>query len=49
MLAIDTYAHDPGRLTWQLLGCARAEEVGIGVNTCSADELVAWSKRSQPK
>lgn len=46
MFAIDTDAHAPGQLTWQPLGCARAEEIGIGadrvINTWSADELLAW-------
>jgi putative hydrolase len=49
MFAIDTDAHAPGQLTWQAIGCARAEEVGIGadrvVNSWPADELLAWSRR----
>lgn len=48
MFAIDTDAHAPGQLSWQPLGCARAEQVGITadrvINTWPADKLVAWSK-----
>jgi putative hydrolase len=47
MFAIDTDAHAPGQLSWQPLGCARAEQVGITadrvINTWPADKLVAWS------
>lgn len=49
LFAIDTDAHAPGQLTWQALGCARAEECGISadrvINTRSADELLAWSRK----
>jgi len=48
LFAIDTDAHAPGQLTWQPLGCARAEQAGITadrvINTWPADELVAWSR-----
>jgi putative hydrolase len=46
--SIDTDAHAPGQLDWQLYGCARAEECGVPadrvVNTGTADELVAWAR-----
>ena len=46
--AIDTDAHTPGQLTWQPLGCARAEECGVTadrvINTRSAEKLLEWSK-----
>ncbi|WP_424215076.1 PHP domain-containing protein [Streptomyces sp. BI20] len=47
--AIDTDAHAPGQLAWQIRGCARAEECGVPadrvVNTRSAEELLAWAAR----
>jgi len=47
--AIDTDAHAPGQLDWQLLGCERAYLTGVPadrvVNTWSADELLAWTAR----
>jgi putative hydrolase len=46
--AVDTDAHAPGQLDWQLLGCARAEECGVPpervVNTWSAPELLRWTR-----
>ncbi|MGW6566686.1 PHP domain-containing protein [Streptomyces sp. NPDC054975] len=46
--AVDTDAHAPGQLEWQIFGCARAEECGVPaervVNTFSADELLAWTR-----
>jgi len=48
VFAIDTDAHAPGQLTWQALGCARAEECGVSadrvINTWSAENLLEWSK-----
>ena len=42
--SIDTDAHAPGQLEWQVYGCARAEECGVPaeriINTKSADDLV---------
>jgi putative hydrolase len=42
--SIDTDAHAPGQLEWQVYGCARAEECGVPaeriINTRSADDLV---------
>ncbi|MEU9701671.1 PHP domain-containing protein [Streptomyces sp. NPDC047981] len=46
--AVDTDAHAPGQLEWQIFGCARAEECEVPtervVNTWSADELLAWTR-----
>jgi putative hydrolase len=46
-VAIDTDAHAPGQLDWQLIGCERAHLTGVTadrvVNTQSADALVAWT------
>ncbi|MER7521178.1 PHP domain-containing protein [Streptomyces sp. NPDC126499] len=46
--AVDTDAHAPGQLEWQIHGCARAEECGVPaervVNTWSADELTRWTR-----
>ncbi|MGW2305373.1 PHP domain-containing protein [Streptomyces sp. NPDC001809] len=45
--AVDTDAHAPGQLEWQILGCARAEECGVPeervINTWSADRLLDWA------
>lgn len=42
--AIDSDAHAPGQLDWQVYGCERAEKAGIGpdriVNTRTADQLL---------
>ncbi|MFI1827509.1 PHP domain-containing protein [Streptomyces sp. NPDC020412] len=44
--AVDTDAHAPGQLDWQIIGCARAERAGVPaervINTWGADELLAW-------
>ncbi|MEU9859847.1 PHP domain-containing protein [Streptomyces sp. NPDC047971] len=46
--AVDTDAHAPGQLEWQIFGCARAEECGVPVerviNTWPADELLRWTR-----
>ncbi|MDN3293235.1 PHP domain-containing protein [Streptomyces ficellus] len=46
--AVDTDAHAPGQLDWQILGCARAEECGVPadrvINTWSADQLLTWTR-----
>ncbi|EPH41104.1 PHP domain-containing protein [Streptomyces aurantiacus] len=53
LFSIDTDAHAPGQLDWQIIGCARAEECGVPaervVTTWSADELLAWTGRSGAK
>ncbi|SFS40572.1 PHP domain-containing protein [Streptomyces sp. ok210] len=49
LFAIDTDAHAPGQLDWQIFGCARAEECGVPaervVTSWPADTLLAWSGR----
>ncbi|MGW4205386.1 PHP domain-containing protein [Streptomyces sp. NPDC004726] len=46
--SIDTDAHAPGQLDWQIIGCARAERAGVPpervINTWGADELLAWTR-----
>ncbi|MFE6662461.1 PHP domain-containing protein [Streptomyces sp. NPDC057697] len=54
LFAIDTDAHAPGQLDWQIYGCARAEECGVPadrvVTTWPADRLLAWSRgRTTPE
>ncbi|WP_377272550.1 PHP domain-containing protein [Peterkaempfera sp. SMS 1(5)a] len=48
LFAVDTDAHAPGQLDWQLYGCARAEACGVPpsriVNTLTVDRLLAWSR-----
>ncbi|MFB6873869.1 PHP domain-containing protein [Streptomyces sp. NPDC056323] len=48
LFAIDTDAHAPGQLDWQIHGCARAEECLVPaervVTTWPAEELLAWSR-----
>ncbi|MFE4060329.1 PHP domain-containing protein [Streptomyces sp. NPDC059096] len=52
LFAVDTDAHAPGQLDWQLLGCARAEECGVPaervVNTWTAGELREWTRTRRP-
>ncbi|MFI1767050.1 PHP domain-containing protein [Streptomyces sp. NPDC020800] len=47
LFSIDTDAHAPGQLDWQILGCARAAECGVPagrvVTTWAAEELLAWT------
>jgi putative hydrolase len=46
-VSIDTDAHAPGQLEWQVYGCDKAARMGIEaeriVNTKPADELIAWA------
>ncbi|MBC2902349.1 PHP domain-containing protein [Streptomyces cupreus] len=48
LFSIDTDAHAPGQLDWQVLGCARAEECGVPadrvVTTWTREELLAWTR-----
>jgi putative hydrolase len=48
-IAIDTDAHAPGQLDWQLGGCERAFACGVSpemvVNTRDAEGLLAWASR----
>ncbi|MCU1623542.1 MAG: hypothetical protein JWL79_2387 [Frankiales bacterium] len=47
-VAIDTDAHAPGQLDWQLVGCERAHLTGVTpaqvINTLTADALLAWTR-----
>ena len=47
-IAIDTDAHAPGQLEWQLHGCERAALCGVPVdsvvNAWSADDLLEWTR-----
>ncbi|MEU4929828.1 PHP domain-containing protein [Streptomyces yokosukanensis] len=51
LFSVDTDAHAPGQLDWQILGCARAEECGVPaervVTTWSAQELLAWTREGR--
>ena len=46
-IAIDTDAHAPGQLEWQVYGCDKAARMEIEperiVNTMAADDLLAWA------
>ncbi|MEE1670841.1 PHP domain-containing protein [Streptomyces sp. WAC07094] len=48
LFSIDTDAHAPGQLDWQIHGCARAEECGVPpervITTWTAEELLAWTR-----
>ncbi|MFG2714639.1 PHP domain-containing protein [Streptomyces goshikiensis] len=52
LFAIDTDAHAPGQLDWQLTGCERAVECGVAaervVNTWSEEELLTWTRTRRP-
>jgi putative hydrolase len=45
--AVDTDAHAPGQMEWQVYGCDKAARHGIDpdriVNTMGSDDLVAWA------
>jgi putative hydrolase len=47
-LAIDTDAHAPGQLEWQLRGCERAAACDVSaamvINTVQAADLIAWTR-----
>ncbi|MFJ8533707.1 PHP domain-containing protein [Streptomyces sp. NPDC093591] len=51
LFSIDTDAHAPGQLDWQILGCARAEECGVPaervVTTWDLEELLAWTREGR--
>ncbi|WP_432247245.1 PHP domain-containing protein [Streptomyces sanyensis] len=48
LFAVDTDAHAPGQLDWQLIGCDRAERCGIPpervVTTWTAARLTEWTR-----
>ena len=47
LFSIDTDAHAPGQLDWQMLGCSRAAECGVPadriVNTWPVEDLLRWT------
>jgi putative hydrolase len=47
MFSIDTDAHAPGQLEWQILGVRKAVACGVGrqrvINALTADDLQAWT------
>ena len=49
LFSIDSDAHAPGQLDFQIYGCARAEELGLDpdriVNTWPAERLLDWARR----
>lgn len=51
LFSIDTDAHAPGQLDWQMLGCDRAVECGVRpeqvVNTWDLDRLLTWTARNR--
>ncbi|MFE9450921.1 PHP domain-containing protein [Streptomyces sp. NPDC006739] len=51
LFSVDTDAHAPGQLDWQILGCARAEECAVPaervVTTWSAGELLDWTREGR--
>ena len=48
LFSIDSDAHAPGQLDFQVYGCARAEDVGLDpervVNTWPTDRLLSWAR-----
>ncbi len=48
LFSIDSDAHAPGQLDWQINGCGRAEECGVPpervINTWTADQLLEWTR-----
>ncbi|HEX2895615.1 MAG TPA: PHP domain-containing protein [Marmoricola sp.] len=48
LFSIDSDAHAPGQLDFQVYGCARAEELGLDpdriVNTWRVERLVSWAR-----
>ncbi|RJL34374.1 PHP domain-containing protein [Bailinhaonella thermotolerans] len=48
LFSIDSDAHAPGQLDWQVHGCERAARCGVPagrvVNTLSRDDLLAWTR-----
>lgn len=51
LLSIDTDAHAPGQLDWQILGCERAEQCDVPaervVTTWPVDALLAWTREGR--
>jgi putative hydrolase len=50
LFSIDTDAHAPGQLEFQIYGCQRAEELGLDpdrvINTWPVDKLLAWCAKA---
>lgn len=50
LFSIDSDAHAPGQLDFQIYGCARAERLGVPieriVNTWEVNRLLAWANRA---
>ncbi len=50
VFSIDTDAHAPGQLDWQIIGTSRAQECGVPaervINTWAAEDLLAWTRQS---
>jgi putative hydrolase len=48
LFSIDTDAHAPGQLEFQIYGCARAEDLGLDpdrvINTWPVERLLSWCK-----
>ncbi|MFF0030006.1 PHP domain-containing protein [Streptomyces avermitilis] len=51
LFSVDTDAHAPGQLDWQIHGCARAEECGVPaervITTWTMEELLAWGRHRE--
>ncbi|MFJ4621767.1 PHP domain-containing protein [Streptomyces sp. NPDC088812] len=51
LFSVDTDAHAPGQLDWQILGCARAEECAVPaervVTTWPVTDLLAWTREGR--
>ncbi|MFF0740324.1 PHP domain-containing protein [Streptomyces sp. NPDC004111] len=51
LFAVNTDAHAPGQLDWQIIGCARAEECGVPaervVNTWDTRKLLSWTRANR--
>lgn len=51
LFSIDSDAHAPGQLDFQVFGCARAEDLGVDperiVNTWPATRLLSWAQRGR--
>ncbi|CAM5590379.1 PHP domain-containing protein [Streptomyces aurantiogriseus] len=51
LFSVDTDAHAPGQLDWQVLGCERAEECGVPaervVTTWPVEDLLGWTREGR--
>ncbi|GAA0585121.1 PHP domain-containing protein [Streptomyces crystallinus] len=51
LFSLDTDAHAPGQLDWQVYGCVRAEECGVPaeriITTWTEAELLAWTREGR--